>query len=52
MCGFWDVGQGATTRNDRSILRSRNAAMCPKNRAIHLVADSAVGETVNHEEVY
>ena len=36
--GFWGAGQGATTRNGRSIPRSCNAAMCRKNCAIHLVA--------------
>ncbi|MEO6432113.1 MAG: hypothetical protein ABIO50_10225, partial [Nitrosospira sp.] len=36
--GFWGAGQGATTRNGRSIPRSCNAAMCRKNCAIHHVA--------------
>ncbi|MDN5753965.1 MAG: hypothetical protein L0H15_11955, partial [Nitrosospira sp.] len=40
VCGFWGAGQGATTRNGRSIPRSCNAAMCRKNCAIHPVAAS------------
>jgi len=42
VCGFPGAGQGATTRNGRSIafsfLKSCNAAMRPENRAIQLVA--------------
>ena len=38
VCEFLGAGQGATTRNGRSIPRSCNADMHPKNRAIHVVA--------------
>jgi hypothetical protein len=38
VCGFLGAGQGATTRNGRSIPRSCNAAMRPENRAIRHVA--------------
>ena len=43
VCGFPGAGQGATTRNGRSIPRSCNAAMRPENRAIQPVALSPNG---------
>jgi len=45
VCGFPGAGQGATTRNGRSIAFSCscNAAMRPENRAIQIKALSPYG---------
>src|SRR5512137_2493013 len=52
VCVHRGVGQGATTRNGRSIPRRSNTAMRREGRAIHFVATHPMGERGNNRKYF